>query len=101
MKRSHQCPKCDGQRLWVIERYRLPSETAEGQEMPVVPHQADVKPGLFGMPRVSPRGHFDVYVCDGCGYTELYGGGLDALVPDPTRGIRLIDASVPKKGPFR
>jgi predicted nucleic-acid-binding Zn-ribbon protein len=101
MKRSLKCPKCGGEKLWVIEKYRIPGETAEGNELSLVPHQPDGKTSRFGIGRVTPRGHFDLYVCDGCGYTELYGGGLEELVPDPARGVRLIDASVPKKGPFR
>lgn len=35
-----RCPKCAGKRIWVIERYRVPGEAAEGRELPVVPHQA-------------------------------------------------------------
>jgi predicted nucleic-acid-binding Zn-ribbon protein len=101
MQRTLKCPKCGGAKIWVIERFRVPSETAEGQELAVVPHQQEMGRGLFAIARISPRGHFDLYACDGCGYAELYARDLAGLEPDPDRGIRLVDATEPQKGPFR
>jgi hypothetical protein len=101
MKRHHVCPKCAGKRIWVIEKFRIPSEDVEGQPLPLVPHQADDKPRSFGFTRVSPRGHVDLLVCDGCGYAELWAGGTRDLVEDPARGIRLLDTSKTAAGPFR
>src|SRR5512139_3338064 len=101
MQRSLKCPKCGGVKIWVIERFRVPSETAEGQELSVVPHQREMTRGMFAIPRISPRGHFDLYACDACGFSELYARDLASLDPDPERGIRLVDATEPQKGPFR
>ncbi|MBL9027173.1 MAG: hypothetical protein JNL21_33570 [Myxococcales bacterium] len=101
MRKTLKCPKCSGVRIWVIERFRVPSDTSEGQELAVVPHQADAERSLFSIPRQSPRGHFDLYACDGCGFTELYARDLSTLVADPARGIRLVDTGEPNKGPFR
>lgn len=101
MRRTLKCPKCGGVRIWVIERFRVPSESSEGQELAVVPHQAEMTRSLFGIPRQSPRGHFDLYACDGCGFTELYARDLSSLVPDPARGVRLIDSAEDPQGPFR
>ena len=101
MQRSLKCPKCSGVRIWVIERFRVPSETAEGAELSIVPHQQETARGFFAIPRHSPRGHFDLYACDACGFAELYARGLSTLEPDPERGIRLVDAGERTKGPFR
>src|SRR5262245_12567436 len=100
MKRSLCCPKCAGKKIWIIERYRIPSDSAAGQELPVVPHQTDPGPPRL-WPRIAPRGHFDVYACDTCGYAEFYAGGLDTLVPDRAQGVRVVDATTPHRGPFR
>jgi predicted nucleic-acid-binding Zn-ribbon protein len=100
MKNLHRCPKCAGKRIWVIEKYRIPGEAAEGRELPVVPHQA-AGHSFLRLGRVSPVGSFDLFVCDGCGYSELYASGIRELVADPARGIRLIDTSDTGEGPFR
>lgn len=92
---------CGGVRIWVIERFRVPSETSEGQPLSVVPHQPEMSRGFFAIPRQSPRGHFDLYACDGCGFSELYARDLSSLTEDPERGVRMIDASERSKGPFR
>jgi predicted nucleic-acid-binding Zn-ribbon protein len=101
MKNHLRCPKCAGKRIWVIEKYRIPGESAEGRELPVVPHQETARAGLFQALRVAPRGHFDLFVCDGCGYSELWAAGLGDLVEDPARGVRLVDMSDVTQGPFR
>lgn len=99
MKRSLQCPKCDGKRLWVVERFRVPSETAAGAELPVVTHQ-DGK-GIFAITRSAPQGRFDLWVCGGCGYSELWAAGIEGLRPNPEAGVRLVDSTVEPAGPFR
>ncbi len=100
MKTLNRCPKCSGKRIWVIEKYRIPGEAAEGRELPVVPHQGPTT-GFLGISRHTPVGAFDLFVCDGCGYAELYATRLDALVADPERRLRLIDTSDASDGPFR
>jgi hypothetical protein len=101
MKQRHTCPKCAGKRIWVIEKYRIPGDTAEGRALPLVPHQAKDGAGLFGFARVSPSGYFDLFLCDGCGYSELWAGGVRDLVEDPEHGVRLLDTSRATEGPFR
>jgi predicted nucleic-acid-binding Zn-ribbon protein len=101
MKNRLVCPKCAGKRIWVIEKLRVPGESAEGRALAVVPHQPAMKPGLFQTLRASPRGHFDVFICDGCGYSEMWAGGIADLVEDPEHGVRLIDTSQAGQGPFR
>jgi predicted nucleic-acid-binding Zn-ribbon protein len=102
MRNLHKCPKCAGQRIWVIERYRVPGESAEGRALPVVVHQdAGKVPGIFQSLRTNPVGQFDLFVCDACGYSELWAEGFRDLVEDPDRGVRLIDMTKGRQGPFR
>lgn len=105
MKNLLRCPKCASKRIWVIEKYRVPGESADGRELPVVPHQPDpaASKSVLGAQwgRVRPLGHFDLFVCDGCGYSELWADGFRGLTPDPSRGIKLIDTTNAKDGPFR
>lgn len=100
MKNHLRCPKCAGKRIWVIEKYRVPGETAEGRELPVIPHQAG-EASFLRLARVKPVGHFDLFLCAGCGYSELYASDFRELEADPARGIRLIDTSDTNEGPFR
>ena len=100
MKKTMRCPKCAGKRIWLIEKYRVPGESAEGRELPVLPHQAEAKAGLLSFGRLNPVGHFDLFLCDGCGYSELWADGFRGLTADPSRGIRLLDTEA-SAGPFR
>ena len=98
MKSHARCPKCAGKRIWVLEKYRIPGEAAEGRELPVLPHQGG---GRSWLGVVTPVGSFDLFLCDGCGYSELYASGFRGLVADAERGIRLLDTSETNDGPFR
>lgn len=99
MKHTQQCPKCEGRRLWVVERFRLPGEAGPGAELPVVTHHE--KGGLFTLGRASPVGRFNLWVCATCGFSELWAEGLEGLRDDPSAGIRLVDQSLDPAGPFR
>lgn len=101
MKTLHRCPKCAGRRIWVIERFRIPGETAAGSPLAVVPDQPVAKASRFSFPNLNPVGRFDLYLCDACGYAELWAEGFRDLVADPARGVRLLDTSDDKAGPFR
>jgi hypothetical protein len=101
VKRNQRCTKCDGKRIWVIEAFRIPTETAQGQVLPVVPHQEAMSSGFLALARMKPVGHFDLYVCGACGYSELWAADLDDLRPDAAKGVRLLDSSTKPEGPFR
>lgn len=101
VKRTQICPKCSARRIWVIESFRVPGETAQGAVLPVLPHQQADGGGFFAIARMTPVGSFDAYVCDGCGYLELYARDFADLREDPARGVRLLDASTAPSGPFR
>ncbi|MEZ4410938.1 MAG: hypothetical protein R3A52_31340 [Polyangiales bacterium] len=100
MKRTQQCPKCQGKVLWVVERYRIPGEYAGGTELPVVANQQEEE-GFFSIARTSPQGRFDLWVCEGCGYTELWARDLKNLRDAPEHGVRRIDTTTQGAGPFR
>ncbi|MBX3230148.1 MAG: hypothetical protein KIT84_25055 [Labilithrix sp.] len=102
MKKLHHCPKCSSRKIWVIERYRIPGgETITGNPLAVVPHQPDPTASRFSFAKANPVGSFDLYLCDGCGYSELWAEDFRGLAVDPARGIRLLDTSDAKAGPFR
>ncbi|HEY8078080.1 MAG TPA: hypothetical protein VIF62_28330, partial [Labilithrix sp.] len=98
---NQRCPKCDGKKIWVVEAFRIPTETAQGQVLPVVPHQETGSLGFLALARVKPVGAFDVYLCAGCGYSELWASGLDELKANAPSGVRLLDSSTQPAGPFR
>ena len=101
MKNTHICPKCAKRRIWVIEKFRLPSESKDGRELPVVPHQEAGKRSVFGSMRLEPKGAFDLFLCDTCGFSELWGRDFRDLAVDEARGIRLVDNTDLGEGPFR
>ena len=102
MKKLHACPKCNGRKIWVIEPFRIPDESQEGRALPLVPHQADQDAGsFFRVARMRPKGEVDLLVCDAGGYSELWARGTRDLVEDPLSGVRLLDSSATKAGPFR
>lgn len=101
MKNMLRCAKCAGKRIWVIEKYRIPGESAEGRPLNVIPHQPEMKSSLFKAMRLNPQGHFDLFLCAGCGYSELWAEDFGDLVEDPAKGVRLIDTSNLNEGPFR
>lgn len=101
VKKNHACPKCNGRKIWILEPLRLPDETRAGRVLPLVPHQTDEPGGFFQVVRLAPKGEIDLYVCDGCGFSEMWARGVRELVEDPGQGVRLLDSSATKAGPFR
>lgn len=99
MKRTQQCPKCQGRKLWVVETFKVPSEMANGEALPVA-MQAE-EGGFFAMGKIVPQGSFELWVCAGCGFSELWARDLGALRDDPSRGVRLVDTTVSSERPFR
>lgn len=100
MKRTQQCPKCQGRKLWVVERFRVPGEYDGGAVMAVVQTQRDAG-GFLGVGKLNPQGAFDLWVCEACGYSELWARSLSGLREDPDAGVRRVDTTPPEGGPFR
>ena len=99
MRDTSTCPKCESRRQWIIEPFRVPSETVQGDEVRVVNDLPAGRQGLFR--QAAPQGRFDLYVCADCGYSELWARELEGLRHAPEHGVRLRDQSDPSKGPFR
>ena len=98
MKQSQSCPKCRGRKLWVIDPFRAVDPVVSEATAPVA-HQKEIT--RFGLERVIPQGHFQLWTCAACGYSELWAEGIRALRPNPAAGIQLVDGSPPAGGPFR
>ena len=98
MKQSQQCPKCRGQKFWVIDPFRATDPALSNAAAPVA---AYTRTGILGIDSVEPRGHFQLWTCAACGYSELWADGLSTLRPDAEAGVELVDHSVAPKGPFR
>lgn len=100
VKRTQQCPKCEGRKFWIVERYRIPGEYEGGAQLPVVANQQEPG-GFLSMGRTSPQGRFDLWVCEACGYTELWARELSGIREDLAAGVRHLDAKAEPAGPFR
>ena len=98
MRKTHTCPKCQGKRLWRIEKVNHDNTYAGGAHLRVAYERAigAAKTGLgaTGRPSVKSVGHFDLFVCRGCGYSEWYARDLEGLAHNPAAGVFEIDASV-------
>jgi len=84
----------------VIDTFRVPGESAAGVALPVVTHQP--QPGQrFSLGRASPQGSFNLWLCDACGYSELWAENIAGLRHDPAAGVRCVDTTPDDEGPFR
>lgn len=77
MKRTMQCPKCDGRRLVHVPHVH------NGMNVQLALANRDLR---FVKP---PVGHLEAFVCAGCGYSELYTTDVDALLEGES--VHLID----------
>lgn len=86
MKNSLQCPKCNGRKVWLIERLKSDDgySNTKGEVVPVVKNRG-------GSERGAAIGHYDSYICAACGYAELWASGFRALEPDEANGVVLLD----------
>jgi hypothetical protein len=100
VKRNQRCTKCDGKKIWVVEAFRVPTDTAQGQVLPVATQEESGK-SFLAMARAKAVGRFDLYVCAGCGHSELWADDIQELREDPAKGIRLLDSATKPEGPFR
>ena len=83
MRKSLQCPKCEGRKLWRIE------EVGEhGHANAAVPFAVSMQKSFWTGKGV---GRYETFICAGCGYTEWYAYELEALKHDPKKGVHFID----------
>ena len=87
MKKDCRCPKCENQKLYIVEPVSIPQAEAGGHgaaTQPITIGAAYIKDsdqkGWFGGARSAMVGaSCEAYVCASCGYTEWYTTGLDSL----------------------
>ena len=99
MKHSRRCPKCDGVRLWKIEGLAAKDPSVQlGGSLPVRlavgRRTAPTKERSFFSGDGSSlydAGSIDAFVCDGCGYTELWSRDLSKLTHNPASGVFLLE----------
>ncbi len=113
MKTSLTCPKCNGQRLWVIDRVQHvdgigasgESQRATATSLTAVDASKRYLGGVIVQPGVRGIGSLEAWTCDGCGYTELYAQGfrddLATLAQHSDSGVRLHDPKAGGQGPHR
>jgi hypothetical protein len=94
LRRDLTCPNCDGREIWRIERMH---ERGHGS----VPQPFGVVLERTFWTGSEAKGHFEVLICRGCGFTEWYAKEIDFLKSDPVNGVHLIVNDVETKGPYR
>jgi predicted nucleic-acid-binding Zn-ribbon protein len=105
MRFSEKCPKCEGREFAVNtemlvsdydgSRYKTPLFAINLAKAAMLDRRSDL--------RQEERGFFEAWICLGCGYTELYAGGLDGvreLAAKYPEQLRIVDANN-KDGPYR
>lgn len=105
MRSHHQCPKCDGDELWVIDPVQVPkpSDHSTMNVMRVAEQSRTQSSSRGGIQRYDKIqiGTFEAWICDGCGYTEWYAKDfkdLAKLAAHPDAGIRMVRGSASGKG---
>ncbi len=83
MKRTLQCPKCEGRKLWHVERIGLMQPQTTFQ----VPVGIAYKRSWRGL---KTMGALELFACAGCGFAELY-ADTTSLVANDANGVRFID----------
>lgn len=97
MKTSHQCPKCQSRKLWVVEKAAQPYCNGGGTNTMRVASANVLSGNTFGLPfETINAGTFETWVCAICGFTEWYARdaneALARLASHPWNpGVRYID----------
>ncbi len=95
MKNSLACIKCQSRVLWCIDPFRAPDDYSNTHGDPIF--LAKNAGGAYGN---ESTGRLELWLCNECGYSELWAHDFAHLTPDPANGIRRIDAR-PQRGTFR
>ncbi len=112
MKESQQCPKCKSKKLWRIEKLEgpgiVPATPRGGHGFPIrlsfrrAARRRRKSFWDFRSIRKGPQtGFIDAWVCDACGYTELYARDFEELKHEPEHGIHFVDAVSDQTTPYR
>lgn len=94
MRHSRVCPKCQSQKIWVIEAFGVKdgSVTYGGKlALRIVARDPNKKKGWLGVEDSYDAGYTDAWICAHCGFTELWTRDLKGLVHNPEGGVHLLD----------
>lgn len=125
------CPKCSGQKFAVMPKFQQPYEDVATIPFPPLA-VAFPKNKWTGIGKnLETFGHFETWICLGCGYTEFYARELEDLeqiiarinesleqlklpgsaekklpehLMEPIRdtlGVHIVDGAAGRRGPFR
>lgn len=109
MRSTQMCPKCSGQKFAVTDDFRQTDYDTVFPKAPLeffavtVPLQ-DHRNRSFGLHWRGGTGHFETWMCLGCGYTEFYAHGLEHIEEIAERWpdrVRIVDAGPGPQGPYR
>jgi hypothetical protein len=102
VRTTHRCPKCQCPGVWQVDPVLLPNPESSNSNvvMPVVTRSGS---GAADKHELRPRrtgGHFEMWICWGCGYTEWYAVGVNETLgalaqASPTSGVRYHNSSGP------
>ncbi len=87
MRKSRVCPKCDSKSLWFIKDVAANRKTGSVQRQPTF----DI--ATTGNGPFAHAGPLEAYVCQPCGYVELY--LKEPLVAD---GVNVVQLTSPDGG---
>ena len=90
MKKTKTCPKCAGNRLWLVDPLRTTYDNAPGTIPLHLDHRRPAGKGWLGT-KTEDVGTLALYVCASCGYSELWASDLERLRPNEKAGITLVD----------
>lgn len=98
MRKSGECPKCEGREILLVAEVPDTGEFA-GEIRSL--HVATVTAGtsFFGQARQGRAGKLEAAVCRACGFVEFHAADPGAIPVDGTR-VRLL-APPPSTGPHR
>ena len=101
MRTTATCPKCSGKKI-VVAELRQPFPGTIARLIPALALNTMPEPSDALV--VKKVGGFESWICAACGYTEFYAkdlGDVDRLAVEHPEHVRIVDATVHERGPFR
>lgn len=102
MRNTHTCPKCAGQKIFVIGKLKQAEPGSKtSHPMPVTSDTVSV---AWWSSRHVKAGHIEAWVCAGCGFMEWYAKDanevLAYMAQHADTGVVYLDGGAPT-GPYR
>jgi predicted nucleic-acid-binding Zn-ribbon protein len=103
MRTTATCPKCSGKKIVVTDL----CEVRDNKGVPIPVLVGTIRMSIMGKTIDAGKagiGSFESWICAACGYTEFYAkdlGDVDALAAARPDAVRIVDSTLPARGPFR